>query len=68
MVDHVDEARTGAERVRGAVTVTVELDAVSSAHLRALAAREGMTPDDYAARVVVTRLQALCDLAAGGGQ
>lgn len=67
MVDHVDEARAGTQRVRGETMVSVQLDAVSSAHLRALAAREGMTADEYASRVVATRLQAICDLAAGGG-
>lgn len=70
MVDHVDEARRGTQKVRRAArdTVTVELDTVAAAHLRTLAEREGVTPEVYAARLVEARLRAVCDLVAGGGQ
>lgn len=70
MVDHVDEARRGPDRVwRGARdTVTLELDAVSAAHLRTLAEREGVSPEEYAARLVEARLRAVCQLVSGGGQ
>jgi hypothetical protein len=68
MGDHVDEARRGTQRARREAkqTVTVELDAVSAAHLRTLADREGTTPEEYAARLVALRLRAICDRVVGG--
>ena len=69
MVDHVDEARGGPEKARRnrSEAVTVRLDAVSAAHLRTLAERDGVTPEEYAAQLVSARLRAVCDLLAGGG-
>ena len=60
MVDAVDECRDGAkEPRRGPERVfTLTVDAVAAAHLRALAAREGITPEALAGRLVSQRLHA----------
>ncbi|NCU21261.1 hypothetical protein EOM89_11180 [Candidatus Falkowbacteria bacterium] len=61
--DGAAEPRTGPERV-----LTLTIDAVAAAHLRVLAAREGVSPEVLAGRLVSQRLHAVLNgLLEGGG-
>lgn len=61
MVESVDESRTRQERAsKGPERVyRVALDPVAAAHLRVLAQRDGVTPEEAAARLVSQRLRAM---------
>ena len=70
MVDVCNESRSGTHgpRREAETSVTIGLDPVAAAHLRVMAERRGMSPEDLARDLVERRLRLMVEGLCGGGE